>query len=226
LFKRCAFLKSHPECDWVHGPWQVSNDKGKIIGTSMGMFGHAEGILKGDVFPSLLRGYAGINTLTPMFRTIDVRESAGYNPDYKAAEDYDFLLKMSKGRFVGYCSDSFLGIQRIHDSHLTGDPKLRCEAEISILSLLSEDLEIKKLMGDCLGNRIANLYNYLACIYHSKHQLSQCLSACIQSIIHKPMQRFIYLVLFYMATGRPHKVGELLKNDLMTLYENCKDDGN
>lgn len=223
LFRRCSFLKNHAEYDWVYGRWLIGDSDGNIIGTSEDFFGHADGILEGDIFPSLLRGFSGVNTLTPLFRTPDVRAVGGYNTSLKGFEDYDFLLRMSRGRQVGFCPEGEFGVQRLHMSHHSSNPELRYEAELEILQAYASDKEAMGFLKQNYGDRVSNLYNYLACIYGSKRQWALALKSCIHSILTKPVQLFAYRVLFYLLTGRPENAGQGVRNEVMEIYMRIKE---
>jgi len=212
LYRRCRFLQENPAFDWVYGPWQVANTKGEIIGESKDFFIHPDGILQGDIFPSLIKDYAGVNTLTPLFRLADVRAVGGYREKYKAYEDYDFLLRMSSGKQVGFCSEGFLGVQRIHHSHLSSDYELCYKAQIVLLEDYRASRECGSYLKKTFHYRIANIYNYLACIYCEKKKFSLALKASILSILHKPAQRFAFRVMFFVLTGRSEKAAEFLNN--------------
>jgi len=225
LHARCAYLEKHPDCDWVYSLWKIADSSGEIVGTSLDYFPHSDGIMEGDVFSSLLRGYAGMHIMTPVFRLADVKASAGFRTKYKAAEDYDFLLRMSRGKRVGYCSDVYSGVQRLHHSHLSPNPALRYEAEIGILEDYRSDIMAGETLGVSYRNRVANLYNYLICIYAEEKKISLALKAGLQSILTKPIQYFAYRSLFYILIGRQDRIGQDVKNGVMEMYSRIKQGG-
>ncbi len=222
LRARCAYLEQHPEWDWVYSLWKIANSSGEIVGTSPDFFPHPDGIMQGDVFSSLLRGYGGMHIMTPVFRLADVRASGGFNTEYRAAEDYDFLLRMSRGKCVGFCPDVYSGVQRLHHSHLSPNPALRYEAEVGILRTYRPDIEALPQLRGTYRNRLSNLYNYLACIYAEENAPGDALKACLHSILTKPVQRFAYRFLFYVLIGKPAKAGEKVDNAVMQMYFRIK----
>jgi len=224
LYTRCEFLNSHPAYDWVYGDWLIADVTGKIVGTSNEYFTHADGVLEGDIFPSLLRGYAGVNTLTPLFRTSDVRAVGGFRTEYKAAEDYDFYLRISRGKNVHYIPEAYFGVQRLHHSHLTSKPKLRYVAELEILKGYLDDKDAMDCLDIPINSRLANLHNYLAYIYSEEGNYGRAIRETLLSILNKPVQRFAYRFLFYTLIGRSDKAGESIKNGLMDIYSRIKEE--
>lgn len=218
LSMRCGYLRHHPECDWVYASWQVADGSGKMIGTSDALFPHPEGCLEGDIFPALIRAYSGINTLTPLFRLKDVVAVGGYRTDLKGYEDYDFLLKMARGRRVGFCRDWAAGVQRIHLSHHSSRPEIRYESEIEILKGYRSDAEAMHLLKAGYRDRLSNLYNYLAHIYSEKGKTLLALKASLHSMMSKPAQRYAYRFTAYILIGRQDKAKAMLKNDVMQMY--------
>jgi len=212
LFKRCLFLENNPEIDWVYGLWKVADSHGEIIGTSQEFFPHPDGVIQGDIFPNLIKGYAGVNTLTPLFRLADVRAVGGYRTKYKALEDYDFLLRMAFGKQVGFCPDASFGVQRLHDSHLSSDYELCYKSQITLLKDYRKQRGCGAYLKATFRDRVANLYNYLACIHSEKKRLFPSLLACVSSIAYKPVQLFAYRFIFYTLIGCPRKAIGLLKN--------------
>ena len=222
LFMRCSYLLEHPECDWVYAAWQVADGDGKLIGTSKELFPHPEGDLEGDIFPALVRAYSGINTLTPLFRLADVREVGAYRTNLKGFEDYDFLLKMARGRKVGMCREGYAGVQRIHLSHHSSHPEIRYESEIEILKSLESDNEAMRYLKANFRNRISNLYNYLAYIYSEEKNTKLALKASLLSIKSKPFQLYALRFIYYVVTGRPDKARSLMKNDVMQMFSRIR----
>ncbi|MDX8391439.1 MAG: glycosyltransferase [Mariprofundaceae bacterium] len=222
LYTRCAYWQQHPDCDWVYSLWKIADSSGEVVGTSLDYFPHRDGIMEGDVFSSLLRGYAGMHIMTPIFRLADVRASGGFRTVYKAAEDYDFLLRMSRGKRVGYCPDVYSGVQRLHFSHLTPHPELRYVAEIGILESYQSDIKARELAGPSYRGRIANLYNYLIWIYVDEKKMPLALKAILHSIRTKPLQGFAYRCLFYIFIRRSDKIGQEVKNGVMQMYSRIK----
>jgi len=222
LFMRCSYLHKHTECDWVYAAWQVADGDGEIIGTSNEYFSHVEGNLEGDIFPALIRGYSGINTLTPLFRLKDVKEIGGYRTDLKGYEDYDFLLKMARGKKVGMCRDGVACVQRIHLSHHSPHPEIRYESEIEILKSYKFDAEAMRFLKTGYRDRISNLYNYLAYIYSEEKQTSLALKASLLSIVSKPVQRYAFRFIFYTLTGRSDKARAMMNNSVMQMYSRVK----
>ncbi|HKJ84034.1 MAG TPA: glycosyltransferase [Mariprofundaceae bacterium] len=221
LFRRCQLLDMYPEYDWVYGKWLIASHDGNIVGNSNEFFRHPDGVLEGDVFPSLMSGYAGINTLTPLFRTSDVREIGGFCTRYQAAEDYDFLLRISRGKRVLF-SDELFGVQRLHHSHLSANPEFRYLAEIKMLQGYRTDTEARQYLEPSYHGRLSNLYNYLACIYSEEGKMFLSCKAALLSIRHKPLQRFAYRFLFYTLTGRPEEARSTVKNRVMQIYSRIK----
>ncbi len=222
LHARCAYWQEHPDCDWVYSLWKIANSDGDIVGTSLDYFPHKDGIMQGDIFPCLLNGYAGMHIMTPIFRLADVKACGGFRTKYKAAEDYDFLLRMSRGKRVAYCPDVYSGVQRLHHSHLSPNPALRYEAEIGILESYRSDMMARQSLEESYRDRISNLYNYLICIYAEENKKSLALKACLRSILTKPVQGFAYRCLFYILIGHSDKLGQEVKNGVMQMYSRIK----
>jgi len=222
LFMRCSFFEQHPEYDWVYATWQVANGDGEIIGTSNEYFSHADGDLEGDIFPALIREYSGINTLTPLFKLEDVKKVGGYRTDLKGFEDYDFLLKMARGKAVGLCRDGFAGVQRIHLSHHSSHPEIRYESEIDIRKSYKPDAEAMRHLKVSYRERISNLYNYLAYIYSEEKKTCLALEASLLSILNKPLQYYAFRFAFYTMIGRSDKARDMIKNGVMQMYSRIK----
>lgn len=202
LDRRCRFLKAHPQFDWVYGARQVANVDGAIIGAYPDYFGHPDGHLQGDVTRSLIRAFAGIHTLTSLFRLADVRAVGGFCDRYEKFEDYDFLLRMSAGRQVGFCADGFFGVQRLHESPLSLDYELGYRCQLRLLQEFRRAHGRDARLAGAFRDRISGIHNYLACIDIEKGRPLSALADSLHAIACKPLQRVAYRLMLSLLLGR------------------------
>ena len=204
LYRRCRYLKDHPQCDWVYGARKVANADGAIIGAYPDYFGHPDGTLQGDVTRSLIKAFAGIHTLTSLFYLADVRAAGGFCDRYEKFEDYDFLLRMSAGRQVGFCADGFFGVQRLHESPLSLDYELGYRSQVRLLEDFRRAPGGDAGLPRAFGDLIPGIYNSLACIDIEKKKPLSALADALRAIACKPVQRLAYRLLLLLIVGRAH----------------------
>jgi len=222
---RQQFLLRHPECDWVYSNWLISDLDGEVAGKGADLFNHGDLRWEGEIFSTLLKSRGGINLVGPMFRREQIVSIGGFDVSLKACQDYDLLLKASRGKNVAFL-DIPLGVQRFHKSHISSRPELRYLAELSILKKYRSDQFAWQYLKDIYSPRVSNIYNYLVIIYMRKGERWAALKASVSSMLAKPVQGAAYRFLFYVLQGRRGPLERAMKNRVIDLIDRAqnKDD--
>ncbi len=89
LERQKAYLDEHPNVDFVASPYAIVDVENTLIGVRRIR-------CAADELPDRLRRYCHLAANAAMYRTRIVREVGGYRPGFRAAQDYDLLLRLAE----------------------------------------------------------------------------------------------------------------------------------
>ena len=149
-----------------------------------------------------------------MMRQKDVLAVGGFNEVLEGAQDYDFWLRMSKGKSVAYI-DALLGKQLLHTSHISAYPEKSYRVQAQLLKEYWQDRDAREILRPVYADRISNIYLYLSVIYACNEKQVDALKACMLAIINKPIQRVAYRFLWNVLIRSPERMIDLTQNKMI-----------
>ena len=108
LEKQLEYMDEHPEAGMVYGRIRVISPEKTFVFPNDSV----EGELQGDLYPWLLKRNT-IDAPTMFLRKKDYDEAGGFDPSLRCLEDWEFALRFSKGRKIGFVDEVLM------DSYVT-----------------------------------------------------------------------------------------------------------
>lgn len=101
LEKQINYKRSHSECDLIYSAYAMHFADGKeLVVPNDSMVGK----LEGDIFETLLQNNT-IGAPTILIRKSVFKEQEGFDTSFKCLEDWDFVLRVSRGHRIGYVNE-------------------------------------------------------------------------------------------------------------------------
>ncbi len=162
LSQQSNFLDEHSEVDIVYSDsqWFVEDDLNDTRAVEFPVH-------KGDVLPYLLYGnFIHVNSV--MVRTDKVKETGGFDVNFRELEDWDLWLRLSiRGSHFGYTPGSLSKV-RIRKGSMTSDQMRMNKAMVRVL-----DKNIPKLIKVKYSKGIINKAYHALFIYRLKAKLAK-----------------------------------------------------
>lgn len=157
LSSRLHYLRQHPECDWVYGPWAYRDEEGHDVTASFDRYPFAyRHARQGWVLPYLLLGEL-IHTSCVMARGEVLRDLGGFRLDLPVLQDYELWLRLAAAGRAGFIAECNIVVVTHPDSISRGT-----RDNYRTLLLILQDAEerypkVVRLLGRMWRKRISRI---------------------------------------------------------------------
>ncbi len=188
-----AFLDDHPEIDMVFSDFEYFG--GTLLRRPI-PDSFKKG--KGSVFLDLFR-YNCIAIPTVLIRRKCFEEIGLFDETLLAVEDYDFWLRLSKHKRIGYI-DRVLAKVRLHPENMSKDAERMCQYEIKVINKVIDDhLEIKDHYPYLIKGKYAIIYFESGYRFFLDHRMREARQKFLYAMKSQPLwiKPYIYFLASY-----------------------------